>query len=269
LHVLSTPPAFVLSQDQTLRQRSSRFFDTPTKGERGKDFALFWTRCPFGHRGSPSSSRRARRGWAAPGVNPIPLCWLIRSPDVPSTVAGTTHIGHVPAVPAPLTGYRALAFHTLLSFQGASWNRPCDSPGGSPRRSRRRSGGNRTLGLPGSSTEQPIPWFLRGYPPSRWFVPVRRCLKATDTVQVLQAKRRIFRWCSQGTRWRAIAGTRCRQRKAGSRVSLLGPFGATSPPALHTEAPSCAFRLRTATVAIGTSSLVALGDLLSSVLAPS
>lgn len=95
--------------------------------------------------------------------------------QVPSL--GTTHIGHVPAMPAPLTGYRALAFHTLLSFQGASWNRPCDSPGGSPRRSRRRSGGNRTLGLPGSSTEQPIPWFLRGYPPSRCFVPVRRRLK--------------------------------------------------------------------------------------------
>jgi hypothetical protein len=32
---------------------------------------------------------------------------------------------------------------------------------GSLRRSRRRSGGNLTLGLPGSSTEQPIPWFYR------------------------------------------------------------------------------------------------------------
>jgi hypothetical protein len=36
---------------------------------------------------------------------------------------------------------------------------------GSLRRSRRRSGGNLTLGLPGSSTEQPIPWFFRGSPP--------------------------------------------------------------------------------------------------------
>jgi hypothetical protein len=54
---------------------------------------------------------------------------------------------------------------------------PCDSPGGSPRRSRRRSGGNLTLGLPGSSTERPIPWFLRGYPPFRSFVPFGRCLK--------------------------------------------------------------------------------------------
>jgi hypothetical protein len=48
---------------------------------------------------------------------------------------------------------------------------PCDSPAGSLRRSRRRSGGNLTLGLPGSSTEQPIPWLCRGSPPLRSFVP--------------------------------------------------------------------------------------------------
>jgi hypothetical protein len=45
---------------------------------------------------------------------------------------------------------------------------------GSLRRSRRRSGGNLTLGLPGSSTEQPIPWFSRGSPPFRSFVPYGR-----------------------------------------------------------------------------------------------
>src|SRR6266496_475108 len=101
---------------------------------------------------------------------------VVRMFQVPSL--GTMHTRPEPAVPARCDGVEALAFHTLLSFQGASWNRPCDSPGGSPRRSRRRSGGNLTLGLPGSSTEQPIPWFLRGYPPSRWFVPVRRRLKS-------------------------------------------------------------------------------------------
>ena len=176
--MLSTPPAFVLSQDQTLRQRSSRFFDTSTDGGRGEDFALIWTRCPRGHRGSPSSPRRARRGWTAPGSNLAPMCWLIRSPDVPSTVAlGQRTPGRARCACPVVTGFRALAFHTLLSFQGASWNRPCDSPGGSPRRSRRRSGGNLTLGLPGSSTERPIPWFLRGYPPFRSFVPFGRCLK--------------------------------------------------------------------------------------------
>jgi hypothetical protein len=45
---------------------------------------------------------------------------------------------------------------------------------GSLRRSHRRSGGNLTLGLPGSSTEQPIPWFSRGSPPFRSFVPYGR-----------------------------------------------------------------------------------------------
>jgi hypothetical protein len=101
-------------------------------------------------------------------------CWLIRSPDVPSTVAlGQCTPGRSPLRLPRCDGVEALAFHTLLSFQGASRNRPCDSPGGSLRRSRRRSGGNLTLGLPGSSTEQPIPWFLRGYPPFQWFVPVR------------------------------------------------------------------------------------------------
>src|SRR6266498_2436573 len=73
LHVLSTPPAFVLSQDQTLRQRSSRFFDAPADGGGGEDFALIWTRRPRGRRGSPSSPRRARREWTAPGTNPVPL----------------------------------------------------------------------------------------------------------------------------------------------------------------------------------------------------
>ncbi len=108
MHVLSTPPAFVLSQDQTLRQRSSRFFD-------------------------PSSPRRARRGWTAPGSNLAPMCWLIRGPDVPSTVAlGQRTPGRARCACPVVTGFRALAFHTLLSFQGASWNRPCDSPGGSP-----------------------------------------------------------------------------------------------------------------------------------------
>jgi hypothetical protein len=123
--VLSTPPAFVLSQDQTLRQRSSRFFDTSTDGGRGEEFALIWTRCPRGHRGSPSSPRRARRGWTAPGSNLAPMCWLIRSPDVPSTVAlGQRTPGRARCACPVVTGFRALAFHTLLSFQGASWNRP-------------------------------------------------------------------------------------------------------------------------------------------------
>ncbi len=61
------------------------------------------------------------------------MCWLIRGPDVPSTVAlGQRTPGRARCACPVVTGFRALAFHTLLSFQGASWNRPCDSPGGSP-----------------------------------------------------------------------------------------------------------------------------------------
>src|SRR6266511_2974384 len=39
----------------------------------GEGFALIWTRRPRGRRGSPSSPRRARREWTAPGTNPVPL----------------------------------------------------------------------------------------------------------------------------------------------------------------------------------------------------
>jgi hypothetical protein len=251
--VLSTPPAFVLSQDQTLRQRSSRFFDTSTDGGRGEEFALIWTRCPRGHRGSPSSPRRARRGWTAPGSNLAPMCWLIRSPDVPSTVAlGQRTPGRARCARPVVTGFRALAFHTLLSFQGASWDRPCDSPGGSPRRSRRRSGGNLTLGLPGSSTERPIPWFFRGYPPFRSFVPFGRCLKRHRLRRSQRLKRRVIPWYSPGNPLPCHRRFTAPTTVSRIPVSLPGTFGATSPPALHTEAPSWALWLRTATAAVGT-----------------
>ncbi len=99
----------------------------------GEDFALVReTRCPRGHRGSPSSPRRARRGWTAPGVNLVPQCWLIRSPDVPSTVAWDSAHRAGARCACPVDGVEALAFHTLLSFQGASWIALGDSPGGSP-----------------------------------------------------------------------------------------------------------------------------------------
>jgi hypothetical protein len=77
-------------------------------------------------------------------------------------------------VPAPFDGVEALAFHTLLSFQGASVGSPLATLLMVPSRSRRRSGGNLTLGLPGSSTERPIPWFRQRYPPFEWFLPFDR-----------------------------------------------------------------------------------------------
>src|SRR6266540_3796185 len=55
-----------------------------------------------------------------------------------------------------MTGFRALAFHTLLSFQGASSGSLSATPLWFPIRSRHRSGGHRISGLPGSSTERPI-----------------------------------------------------------------------------------------------------------------
>jgi len=156
-------------------------------------------------------------------------CWLIRSPDVPSTVAlGQCTPGRSPLCLPRCDGVEALAFHTLLSFQGASWNRPCDSPGGPLRRSRRRSGGNLTLGLPGSSTEQPIPWFLRGYLPFHRFVPVRPVCEAPSWWldrhwQNVGSSPGV----PQGTRCHATAGSRCRQQWAESRYRYRGPL---APP---------------------------------------
>ena len=224
MHVLSTPPAFVLSQDQTLRQRSSRSFDASTEADTAKASlssgidALADIDC------SPSPRANSRR-WAVPGVNLAPLFWLIRSPDVPSTVVEAATTGTNPLRSPLLTGHEALAFHTLLSFQGASWDRPCDSPDGSPSRSRRLSGGHLTLGLPSSSTEHPIPWFRRRCPHFRLVRPVRRRRRSAATCGPYSRKRRSSLWYSPENA--ALTSNRTSPRRAMSRAGRLGPL---APP---------------------------------------
>jgi hypothetical protein len=93
---------------------------------------------------------------------------LARMFQVPSFGAATT--GTNPLRSPLLTGHEALAFHTLLSFQGASWDRPATLLMVPRVRSRRRSGGHLIVGLPSSSTEHPIPCFRRGCP---LFRPIR------------------------------------------------------------------------------------------------
>jgi hypothetical protein len=222
LHVLSTPPAFVLSQDQTLRQRSSRSFDASTEADTAKASlssgidALADIDC------SPSPRASSRR-WVVPGVNLAPLFWLIRSPDVPSTVVEAATTGTNPLRSPLLTGHEALAFHTLLSFQGASWDRPCDSPDGSPSRSRRRSGGHLTVGLPSSSTEHPIPWFRRGCPhfrlvrPGSEEAPERRHVTGLTVENVGRPV-----GIPQGIA--ALTSNRTSPRRATSRAGRLGPL---------------------------------------------
>ena len=53
----------------------------------------------------------------AGGLSPH-RCWLIRHPDVPRNRLVARSVGRVASAPTPHDGVLALAFHTLLSFQG-------------------------------------------------------------------------------------------------------------------------------------------------------
>ena len=78
---------------------------------------------------------------------------------------GWSRTGEKPVRALPiLTGFRALTFHTLLSFQGASSDRSSRLPWWFPFRSRRRSGGHPTRAFQGASTEQPIAPGVPGAP---------------------------------------------------------------------------------------------------------
>ena len=111
----------------------------------------------------------------------------------------------------------------------------------------------------------PYPCFRRGCP---LFRPIRPDSEAP--------KRSHFRASQAITR--VVPSTfpgnhRCDVRFYAATVSHVPSrevraFGATSPPALQTETPSCALGLRTATEAVGVCPS-AVGDLLSSVLTPS
>jgi hypothetical protein len=116
------------------------------------------TRRPRGHRGSPSrraSSGDGRCRGSLPGHR---WCWLIRLPGCsiePSSGRSRADTRSAHTFPM-MTGFRALAFHTLLSFQGASSDSLLVTPLWFPIRSRRRSVGHSISGLPGSSTERPV-----------------------------------------------------------------------------------------------------------------
>jgi hypothetical protein len=194
LHVLSTPPAFVLSQDQTLRQRSSRSSDAPTDGGHGEASLSFRNSVPLRASRLTILAERARGGWTAPESTRCRCAGssVARMFQVPSL--GTVHTRAGARGACPVDGVEALAFHTLLSFQGASWDRPWRLSWWFPRRSHRRSGGNLTLGLPGSSTERPTPWFLQGCPPFRWFVPVLSVAEAPPIVRVVTVETSGHPW---------------------------------------------------------------------------
>ena len=106
MHALGTPPAFILSQDQTLRLRS----EPPTGREvrRGcsRRSSVALEPHEFDH---PSRTDRGDGRYRGPTLH---RSRLIRYPDAPRNRSE----GGKP----PRDGVLALAFHTLLSFQGTS-----------------------------------------------------------------------------------------------------------------------------------------------------
>jgi hypothetical protein len=196
-------------------------------------------------------------------------CWLIRLPGCSmNRRRGRSRAGRAHPLLPHVDGVQSTDFSHTVEFSRSLVGSPLRLSCGSLRRSRRRSGGNLTLGLPGSSTEQPIPWFYRGSPPFRSFVPYGRRPKPPrrpgPTLQTTGLPV-VFPRDPLPKRHRLW----CRQQRPISRVAQPRALGATSPPALQTETPSCALGLRTATASRRTFVLLALGDLLSSVLAPS
>ena len=106
MHVLSTPPAFILSQDQTLRLRSE---------------------LPPSPKARWGCSRRSSATLEPPSltIRPGRTGGMGDTGDQPCTAQGSSVIrmrqGTVPSEASPQRdGVLALAFHTLLSFQGTS-----------------------------------------------------------------------------------------------------------------------------------------------------
>jgi hypothetical protein len=105
LHALGTPPAFILSQDQTLHLRS----ETPA-GPEARGGVLEGARWPWSH--TSLTIRPGRTGgMGGAGAYPAPL-----EAHPLSGCAKEPFRGGKP----PRDGVLALAFHTLLSFQGTS-----------------------------------------------------------------------------------------------------------------------------------------------------
>jgi hypothetical protein len=93
-----------------------------------------------------------------------------------------------------------------------------------------------------------------GIPTVRSFVPVRPVPERSPAGGSPRLKRRVIPRHSPGNPLPCHRSFTAPTTAALSRYRYRA-FGATSPPALHTEAPSCALRLRTATAAVGTWSL--------------
>ena len=164
MHVLGTPPAFVLSQDQTLRQRSSSSPSTRRGGRRRLrsrldpgDLTATEAHHPSERAREDGRCRGSLQGTVVLAHPLLPGCSIEPSSGVERSGYGTR------SCPPRIDGVSALAFHTLLSFQGASSGSPLATPLWFPIRSRRRSAGHRISGLPGSSTERPVsPGYPRG-----------------------------------------------------------------------------------------------------------
>jgi hypothetical protein len=106
LHALGTPPAFILSQDQTLHLRSETPAGPEARGRVSRRSSVALEPHEFDH---PS---RTDRGDGRCGGLSLHRSRLIRYPDAPRNRSK----GGKP----PRDGVLALAFHTLLSFQGTS-----------------------------------------------------------------------------------------------------------------------------------------------------
>src|SRR4029450_4369821 len=102
LHALGTPPAFILSQDQTLHLRSETPAGPEARGRVSRRSSVALEPHAFDH---PS---RAARGDGRCGGLSLHRSRLIRYPDAPRNRSK----GASP----PRDGVLALAFHTLLSF---------------------------------------------------------------------------------------------------------------------------------------------------------
>ena len=214
-------------------------FDASAEGGHGRGFALVWNSMPLRPSRLTILTETSSRGWAAPQTKPRYHCAGSSVARMfQSTVAGTEHIEQKLSVPAPFDGVEALAFHTLLSFQGASWERSWRLSCWFPRRSRRRSGGHLTLGLPGSSTEQPVPG--------------SSSIPRGPSAMPPELRAGVAGWSSPRYRCLGLSAPSRRQR-----------FTQKSRPA-----PPLLLGVRTATDSRRSCALVALGDLLSSALTP-
>ena len=156
LHVLSTPPAFILSQDQTLHQHHTHH--THTHAQHTHAQHAHSTRTMRRHDGSdttklqrltrhsPHLPAETRRQTTRRPPRPPSRSRLVRHPDTAKPSHEPTHTPTRPKGPTgiharpAMTGLLALAFRTLLSFQGALLIAPDGSRGS--RWLVRRSGAN-------------------------------------------------------------------------------------------------------------------------------